>query len=264
MFTWGSKFFFGISFGSLLAAVVYGLVTGGGLGVISLGYKGGVGDHVGYGVLVFAAVAAFIMGLVLVIVRDGDAEIMAQRAGVDAVPAVRPPADVSYWGPIAGFGVGALIVGLALSPVFYILGIGILGVVAMMWLLLAWSDRATGDAEVNRVVRDRVGGPLEIPMLGMLGIAVVAVGASRVFLAASATGAVVFGSIFTVFVFGAAVLMSKVDLSRSIVSGIVALGALLVLGGGIVGAALGERELHHGEEHSEDHSEDHSESETEG
>ena len=40
----------------------------------------------------------------------------------------------------------------------------------------------------------------------------------------------------TVFVFGAAVLMSKVELKRSAINGIVALGALAILAGGIVGA----------------------------
>ena len=112
-------------------------------------------------------------------------------------------------------------------------------------------DRATGDPEVNRVVRSRVLGPIELPMLSMLGIAAVAVGVSRVFLAASKTGATVAGTLFTVFVFGAAVLMSKVELKRSAINGIVALGALAILAGGIVGAAVGERDFH---EHEEDHS----------
>ena len=40
MFTWGSKYLFGVSAFSLLGAILYGLATGGGIiGVISAGYK---------------------------------------------------------------------------------------------------------------------------------------------------------------------------------------------------------------------------------
>ncbi len=253
MFTWGSKYFIGLTAGALIGAIAYGLVTGGGpVGVLSSGYKGGVGDHVGYAVLLFAAGSLAIMGFLSVLLRDGDAEVMAARAGVATVPPVQQPADPSYWGPIAAFGVAALAIGLALSPVFYILGIAVLAVATLMWAVQAWADRATGDPEVNRVIRGRVIGPVELPILSLLAIACVAVGVSRVFLAVSKTGATVVGALFTIFVFGAAVLMSKVELKRSVVNGIVALGALAILAGGIVGAAVGERDFH---EHEEDHSE---------
>jgi len=148
MFTWGSKFFLGLMFGAIVGAIAYGLVTGGGpVGVISSGYKGGVGDHLGYGILLMAACALGLMGFVSILVRDGDAEVMAARAGVASVPPVQQPADPSYWGAIASFGVGALIIGLALNPLFYALGIAVLAVTALMWAVQAWADRATGDPE---------------------------------------------------------------------------------------------------------------------
>ncbi len=253
MFTWGSKFFLGLMAGTLVGAIAYGLITGGDpVGVISFGYSGGVGDHVGYAVLMFAAAGLGLLGFISVLVRDGDADVMAARAGVASVPPVQQPVDPSYWGAIAAFGVAAMIIGLALSPLFYILGIAVLAVTTLMWGIQAWADRATGDPEVNREVRARVLGPIELPMLSMLGIAVVAVGVSRVFLATSKTGATVAGSLFALFVFGAAVLMSKVNLKRNVVNGIVALGALAILAGGIIGAAVGERDFEH---HEEDHSE---------
>ena len=144
MFTLGSKFFLGLMAGALLGAVAYGLVTGGDpIGVISAGYKGGVGEHLGYTVLLMASVGFGLLGFISVLVRDGDAEVMAARAGVATVPLVQQPADPSYWGPIAAFGVAALVIGLALSPVFYILGIAVLAVTALMWAVQAWADRAT-------------------------------------------------------------------------------------------------------------------------
>ena len=52
MITTGSKFFYALAGVLLVAAVVYGYSTGGGeVGPLSLGYKGGVGDHLGYGIL---------------------------------------------------------------------------------------------------------------------------------------------------------------------------------------------------------------------
>ncbi len=254
MFTWGSKFFIGLMTGAIAGAIAYGLVTGGGpVGVVSTGYKGGVGDHVGYAILLMAACALALLAFITVLVRDGDADVVAARAGVAVVPPVQQPADPSYWGPIAAFGVGALIIGLAVSPIFYALGIAVLAVTALMWSVQAWADRATGDPVANRIVRGRVLGPIELPMLSMLAIAAVAIGVSRVFLAASKTGATIAGATFTVFVFGAAVLMSKIDLKRNVMNGIVALGALAILAGGIVGAAVGERSFDdHGEDHSEE------------
>ena len=119
----------------------------------------------------------------------------------------------------------------------------------------AWSERATGDDEVNASSVDRVIGPFQIPMLSVLAIVVMAVGLSRVMLAVSKTGAVVFVAAAAVFIFGGAVLIAKSRAPRAIVSAIVTFGAVAVLAGGIVGAVAGEREFHE-EEHGEDHSEE--------
>ena len=52
MFTPGFKLFFGIAVALATAAVIHGYTTGGThVGPISLGWKGGVGDHLGYGIL---------------------------------------------------------------------------------------------------------------------------------------------------------------------------------------------------------------------
>ena len=93
MFTWGSKYFIGIFVAAFLGAVAYGLITGGGpVGVISMGYKGGVGEHTGYTILMSTSLLSLFLGVMSVITRDGDAEDMAERAGVEQAIAVRPPA----------------------------------------------------------------------------------------------------------------------------------------------------------------------------
>ena len=49
MITKGSRFFFGFAALAYVGAIVYGLSTGGHVfGVFSLGYKEGVGEHLGY------------------------------------------------------------------------------------------------------------------------------------------------------------------------------------------------------------------------
>ncbi len=257
MFTWGSKYLFAISLFGLLAAVAYGLVTGGDLvGVLSAGYKGGVGAHFGYTVLLFAAATAFVLGTIAVIARDGDAEDMAALAGTDIVPAVTQPADPAFWGLLSAFGLASVIIGVSLERVFLYLGVAVFFVVLIQWMVHAWSDRASGDPEVNRVIRQRVIGPIEVPLMATLGVAVVVLGISRIFLAApSKVWSVVAGTIITVILFGAAVLLSKVQVKRSVMSAIIVVGAFAVLAGGIVGAAVGERDFHHGDEHSSEEGE---------
>ncbi len=258
MFTWGSKYLFGISGFALLGAVLYGLVSGGGLiGVISAGYKGGVGDHTGYTILIAVAVATLFLGVVNVIVRDGDAAVASEMAGADGVLFTSTPRTPSFWAPLAAFGVACLAVGLAVSQAFAILGIVILAIVLLEWTVLAWSDRATGDESVNTVIRDRVIGPMELPIMAMLGIAVVVVGISRVLLTVgSPSASTAVASAVAAIVFLAAVTIAKVPVSRSVITGLVAVGALLVLGGGIVGAVRGPREIvHHHADEGGSHSE---------
>jgi hypothetical protein len=261
MFTWGSKYLFGIALAAFVGAVVYGLISGGDpVGVISSGYKGGIGEHTGYTILMSASVGAFILGVVSVIVRDGDAEDMSALAGSDRTLAVRPPVGLSIVAPLTAFGIACLAVGVAVSSAFIYLGVAVLFVVGVEWLIQAWADRATGDDEVNNVIRKRMLGPIEVPLLGLLGIAVMAIGVSRILLAVSKTGATVIAVVAAAFIFFSAILIAKARLPRAIVSAIVTFGAVAVLAGGIVGAVRGPRDFHHGEEHGE-HSEegDHSE-----
>lgn len=262
MFTWGSKYLFGISLAAFVAAVAYGLITGGGpVGVISGGYKGGVGEHVGYIMLISTSLGALVLGIVSVIARDGDAEEMSALAGADHALAVKPPSGLSIAAPLTAFGIGCLVVGIAVSKIFLYLGVAVLIIVGIEWLVQAWADRATGDDQVNNVIRRRVLGPIEVPMLALLAIAVIVLGISRILLAVSSTGSVIIASVAAAFVFGSAILISKSKAPRSIVSAIVTFGAVAVLAGGIVGAVSGERDFHH---HEEDHGEGESIIEGEG
>ena len=77
MITTGSKWFFGLGFVSLVLAVAYGWTTGGnGVGPLTMGYKGGVGDHFGYGILVCSGLVSLFLGSVVIATRDAEAEAL--------------------------------------------------------------------------------------------------------------------------------------------------------------------------------------------
>src|SRR5690606_16973276 len=112
----------------------------------------------------------------------------------------------------------------------------------------------TGDAEANTTLRNRLMLPVEVPLFGAAGIAVFALGVSRVLLAVSKTNAVVIASLVATVAFGLAVAFVYRPrwFSRNAVSAIIAVSAALVIVGGLVAASAGPRDFeHHGEDHTE-------------
>ena len=262
MITTGSKFFYALAGVLLVAAVVYGYSTGGGeVGPLSLGYKGGVGDHLGYGILLVGAVASLFAGFCTTAFRDADPDAGAALLGTDAPP-VPAPSGTSYWPVVGAFGVALVLVGVVLNNVFFVAGLVALGAVAVEWTMQAWADRATGDPAVNREIRNRIMLPIEVPVVSILVIMVVVLGYSRVFLAVSKLGAVWVALAIAALVFGIGALLSlRPRIPANLVAGLLAVAAVVTVGAGIVAAVNGEREFHEiGEEHGEggESGEDHS------
>jgi|SoiMethySBSTD1v2_1073268.scaffolds.fasta_scaffold00705_3 hypothetical protein len=255
MITTGSKWFFGLGFVSLVIAAAYGWTTGGnGLGPLTVGYKGAVGDHLGYGILLSAALVSFFLGAVATASRDAEAEAVAQVAGTDAVPAVTP-AGASYWPPVAAFGAALVVIGLVSDGLLFIFGLIVLGIVLVEWAVQSWADRATGDPETNRRIRNRLMNPIEFPAAGVLALAVLALAFSRVFLALSSEVTVWVALAAAVVVVAAGFLVaSRPHISSNVVVGIVAAGAVAVLAIGIVSGVAGTRDFEkHGEEEEGEH-----------
>lgn len=250
MITTGSKWFFGLGVVTLVLAWAYGWTTGGnGLGPVSVGWKGAVGDHFGFGVLLVAAVLSIGLGVLSLAVRDADAEAEAQAAGSDAVPAVTPAAP-NWWPPVTAFGVALVLVGLVSEPALFVFGLIVLGIVLVEWTVQAWADRATGDPAVNREIRNRFMNPVEFPAAGLLAVAVIVVAFSRVFLALSAENAVWVATAVAVLVFLVGVLLaSRPHVSANMIVGLLLVSAVVVIGLGVAAGVAGEREFHHhGEE----------------
>lgn len=269
MLTPGSRLFFGYMLAGLVGMFVYGVASGDGggvdylgfvdaeawLGAISLGWKGGVGDHVGYLVLMLFALTSAFVALVLVAYRDADPDAVAELAGGQLPPA-HGPTSPSYWPVIGAFGAGVLAIGLVTHAAIFVIGLIIIGATIFEWMIAAWADRATGDPVANRELRDRLMRPVEMPVLGALGIGAVVLAISRILLAVSQEWAVWLAVILSAAIFMVAVALAVVEsVNKNLVAGLVVVGAIAVLAGGVVSAAVGERSFEHGEEGHEEEEE---------
>ena len=248
MFTTGFKFFFGLFAAFTAAALAYGYTTGGDhVGPMSLGWKGAVGDHIGYGVLVALAGIALTVSLVLVSFRDADAAAQARLQGLAEVLTDRPVA-ASFWPVVASFGAGAAAVGLVLHPMVFVLGLALITLSMIEWTMDAWSDRATGDAAVNRELRNRIMAPIEIPVVGALAVGVIVLAASRILLTVSQLEAVAVAGVVAILILvGAWVYTARPGLGRRLVRRLGVVAAMLLLVGGVLAAVVGERDFGHHE-----------------
>ena len=115
----------------------------------------------------------------------------------------------------------------------FVFGLIVLGIVLVEWTVQAWADRATGDPETNRRIRNRVMNPIEFPAVAALALGVIAIAFSRVFLTFSADVTVWVGVGLTALIVGGAFLVA----SRPRISSNVVIGLLVVAAVAIVASA---------------------------
>lgn len=252
MITKGSRFFFGFAALAYIGAIVYGLSTGGHVfGVFTLGYKEGVGEHLGYVVLLSVAAVSAGLGFVCLALRDADPEAEAQVIDLDHVPPAESINRTNFWPIVAAFSLGMVVVGLVVGSPLFVAGLIGLGIVVVEWAMRNWADRRTGDAEVNREIRNRIMLPIEIPVGALLCIAVLVGLISRVLLATPKSGSTGVAIVVALLVLGAATLIAtRPRLSANLISGLLLFGGIAVIASGIVAASVGPREFeeHHVEE----------------
>jgi len=261
MITTGAKFYFGLGFLLLVAAVLYGWTSGGVdwglfpghmgdlyfqlLGALTGGYKGAVGDHVGYSILLGGAAASTTVGAFVVAFRDADDKALAEVAGTTDAPAMQPVRSSNIWAPIAAFSVALIVLGIAVGTLFVIAGVVLLFIAVLEWTIYAWADRATGDHTVNAALRNQIMNPIEVPLFGVIVAGFVAVGISRLFLAIPKTSAsFLFIGIASVIFVAAIALAAMPKVPAIAMRALLVIGAVGVLAVGIVGAATGTRHFH--------------------
>ncbi len=263
MITTAAKWFFGLGLVLFVLAVVYGYTTGGNrLGPLTAGYYGGVGDHLGYTLLITLTVAALLLGIVAVVTRDADPSALAGLVGSDEAPTAVAPAYPSYWPLLGAFGVTLVALGLVISNVLFMVGAFLLVAVLVEWTVLAWSDHATGDPETNHLIRRRMMAPFEVPLAGFLVAGGSVIAFSRVLLTSSQHGAVWVALGIAVVVSGVGILFaSRPNLSPNLVAGVLTTLGIAVIVIGVTSAARGERFI---EEHPAEEAEEQAEHDAEG
>ncbi len=245
MFGYGSRFWFALAAVGLFGADAYGLASGGNVvGVLSFGYKGGVGEHFGYAVLAALGVTALALAVITTLVRDAD-PVPVTVGMSDVLPEATAPISASPWPLVGAVGVVIAALGLVVGAGLFVLGLVLVAITAVEWAVKVWADRATGDPAVNLAIRNRFMAPLEIPIGALLVIGFMVLGVSRVLLAVSAHAAVGIAiAALVLIVIGAVIVVSRPNQASRVATVLLVLLALSVVGGGIAGVAAGEREFH--------------------
>lgn len=230
MITTAAKFWFAVFVLALVGSAAYGFPAG--------------GEWFGSTVLGSIAIASLLLGLLAVGLRDSvDTEVR-----VDEV--VARSALPAGWPALLALGAGVAGIGLAGRNALLYVGIGIIVITLLEWMVQGWAERATADPAYNQSLRDRIMSPLEIPVIALLVIAFVLIAFSRVLLSVdqSASTAIAIAVPLVVFL-GAILVVSRPKVGSSVLAGLLALGAVVMLAAGIAGGVAGQREfVHEGDE----------------
>ncbi|MFN8021399.1 MAG: hypothetical protein U0Q03_07725 [Acidimicrobiales bacterium] len=232
MFTTGSKLFLGGTVLSIVAAVV-----------ISTSYDGNAAWTAGVA-LIAVALAFVFLTTINFLVRDSNVGGM-QADATTTSEAARPRPGNSMWPVVGAFGAALLVIGIVATPVVFKAGVVVLLITLFEWLVQAWSERASTDRSFNAKVRGRLLHPLEFPVLGAVGLAVVIYSFSRIMLFASKeAGPAVFIVIGALITVGGFLFANKSTIKTSVIAGICTIAALGLVSTGAVMAIDGEREIH--------------------
>jgi hypothetical protein len=226
MFTTGSKLFFGLTAAAVAGFLVYGFFQEwGALGVVGLASA--------------AVVLAFFAGVSLA-TRDSTVSAM-DDAAIATSAAAQPAPHRSLWPLVGAAGGALLVIGAVTDQRWFVAGIAALIVALVEWTVVAWANRASASVDFNEGVRDRFLLPLELPILAALGLGLMIASFSRIMLNAEPNvGTVLFISIAALILVFGFVFAAWKRPRRVLGAALCALGAVLLVGGGIWAAAHGE------------------------
>ena len=237
MITVGGKLWLGVAAAAVAALVAWQAFSG--------------GEERGLLVLLGLASAALIIGSLLVWIRDGDVASPTQAAA-PAGEAVTAPDETGRplpapWPAVGALGVGVTLVGLAAGGLLLYVGFGLVAIAVVEWMVQGWAERATPDPAENTELRNRIMYPVEIPVIGLLVVGLVLLAFSRVLLALPKEGSTIAAIVLATAILAVAVLVAtRPRVSSTVLTVVLVLGSVALLGGGVVSAVAGEREI---EEH---------------
>jgi hypothetical protein len=217
--------------------------------VVGFAYGAFTGDWLGISLYLLLMTVAGFAGVVVAGFRVNDApEWIAPDADPPAYHEVvrSPLPGGGAWPFTAGLAVTLLLLGLVVGPLPAYFGIG-LGVVTVAGWLAQVSSDTTG-RQINLL-------PIGIPVLGLFCIASLMFFMSRILLAVPEEASTFIALAVAITILGTAstlALRPRIS-SRTMVAALGVAGMLMV-GGGLVAAAAGERKIeHHGEAAEEGH-----------
>ncbi|MEO6651417.1 MAG: hypothetical protein ABIP17_02030 [Ilumatobacteraceae bacterium] len=233
MFTTGSKLLIGSAFAAAVFATAYGITQGGALGTIGL---------------ISAALALSMLAALNIMVRDSNVSAM-DHAAFESSPAAQASARPSLWPLLVAIGATTLTLGLVTSRAFFILGLVAIIAGGLEWLVQGWSERASSELAYNASARNLLADPLELPVAGAAGAAVVVYAFSRVMLGLpnKSSTVVAFAVLAAIVVASGAFVGTKRGLSRAAMTGAFSVAIVALIAAGAVFGLLGERatEEHH-------------------
>jgi len=231
MFTTGSKLLLGGTVISALTAVVWGVTSSG-----ASGWVGVVG-------LVSLSLAFALLLGVNMYARDCNVPVSAPDAAT-ASAAARQPAGRGVWPAIAGLGIGGIALGTFTKPIVFKAGVIVLLAALVEWLVQAWSERASADEAYNASLRKRVLHPLEMPLLGAIGVAVMIYSFSRIMLFLSKqAGPIAFIIVGVLILAFATMFALQPTVKRGVIIGVCAIGAIGLVSAGGAMAISGQRTI---------------------
>ncbi|HUR23140.1 MAG TPA: cupredoxin domain-containing protein [Acidimicrobiales bacterium] len=232
MFTQTSKVFLPVAGAAAFLAAVYHVMTR---------------DVMGGVLYLMVSVVAFLVGVMLSTVREHEYAPVAAGNGPPVVRPVhvRPLPGGGGWPVVAGVSVGLVLIGLIEHPLFTWAGV-LLAVIAAA----GWMARAAAESTGRSISLM----PIGLPVLGLATIASVMFFMSRVLLAVSETASWVIALLVAVILLGSASLAAvRPNITGRTLAAILAIGSLVLVGGGVFAATVGERDI---EAHSEEHAGD--------
>jgi plastocyanin len=233
MFTQTSKLFLPVAGVAFLLASVYQVMTR---------------DVFGGVLYLMVSAVAFVLGVMLSTVRENE---YAPVVGADAPPPVvrpvivRPVPGGGGWPVVAGVSIALVMLGLIEHPLFTWAGV----LLAMM-AGAGWMARAASES-TGRTISLL---PIGLPILGLATIASVMYFMSRVLLAVSETASWVIALLVGIVILGCASIAAvRPAITGRTLAAVLAIGSVVMVGGGVFAAAVGERHI---EVHSEEHAGD--------